>query len=160
MVDCTMKLIAFDPGKEGGIAYGDTSDIQSLKSMAMPIEGKSIDVRALAQIVKDFGPEFVIFEKVSAMPGQGVTSMFNFGKSVGLLEMIPAMCGASWDAVRPQSWKSVVLSGTSKDKDAAIAFCRKVYPSHSLLPTPRCKKPSDGIADAICIWEYGRRVYG
>jgi crossover junction endodeoxyribonuclease RuvC len=57
----------------------------------------------------------------------------------------------------PQRWKGVVLHGSAKDKDAAISWCRRAFPDVALVP-PGCRKPHDGMADALCLLEYGRRV--
>jgi len=157
------NFIAFDPGLKGGVAFAHY-DGKAWDSCAqvMPIAGKEIDCDAIAKMlgfIKQHGDVIAIIEKVSAMPGQGVTSMFTFGKGYGTLIGICVGLGVRVELVTPQAWKKVVLAGTNKDKNAAIAYCRRAFPAISLLPTPRCKTPSDGIADALCILEYGKRTY-
>ena len=71
------------------------------------------------------------------------------------------MAGLKWRHLSQDfsmAWKKTVLAGTAKDKDAAIEYCRRAFPQVSLLPGPRCRKPHDGMADALCLLEYGRRV--
>lgn len=90
------------------------------------------------------------------MPNQGVTSMFNFGKAYGELIGTIKCSGYAYLLVRPQDWKKEVLAGTDKDKAAAIDFCTHFYPEINLIPG-RKKTPQDGIADAVCLAEYGKR---
>src|SRR5690606_2041087 len=88
-------------------------------------------------------------EKVGAMPGQGVSSMFNFGMGVGVLQGVLAACGIPYFLVTPQSWKKrASLSG--KDKDMARTMAQQLYPSASLG-----RKKDIGRADAMLIARYG-----
>ncbi len=61
-------------------------------------------------------------------------------------------------AVTPQAWKKAVLAGTARDKAAAIAFATRRFPGVPLLATPRSRTPHDGVADAVCLAEYARRL--
>ena len=149
-----MNILAIDPGMNGGIAW---SDGDRPSACIMPMAGKDIDLPELAALIRSVSPGLIVVEKVGAMPKQGVTSTFKFGKGYGSILGIAAALETPVELVTPQRWKGVVLSGTSKDKDAAIAYCRRMFPSVPLIP-PRCRTPHDGIADALCIWEYGRRV--
>jgi crossover junction endodeoxyribonuclease RuvC len=154
-----LNYIAFDPGKDGGIAW----NAATCGAIAMPISGKEIDIYEISQLIKSqCWPDnsIAIIEQVHSMPGQGVKSVFTFGKGYGSLIGLLVGLGIRTELVTPQAWKKVVLAGTVKDKDAAIAYCRRAFPQISLLATPRCKTPHDGIADALCILEYGRRTYG
>ena len=87
---------------------------------------------------------------------QGTASMFGFGRGLGLREGILAALAIPHVAVTPQAWKRSILAGTARDKPAAIAFAQGFFPDVSLLPTPRCRVPHDGLADAPCLAEYGR----
>ena len=93
-------------------------------------------------------------EKVHAMPGQGVTSMFNFGKNYGELLGTIKCSGFEYYLADPREWKKVILANTAKDKQAAIDYCTANYPSISLVPY-RKRTPQDGIADAVCLAAYG-----
>jgi len=97
----------------------------------------------------------VYIERTSARPGQGVTSMYNFGYGCGTIYGVFSALGYIVRYVTPQRWKKVVL-GTqyTHDKEGAIAFCREHYP-HIDLIRPRCRTPHDGIADSVAIWHYG-----
>lgn len=101
----------------------------------------------------------VILEKVHSLPKQGVASTFKFGVNYGIVLGVVASLGYRMELVTPQAWKKVILAGTQKDKDAAIAWAQRAYPNVSLIP-PGCRKPSDGLADALAIAAYGQRTYG
>jgi crossover junction endodeoxyribonuclease RuvC len=151
--DAFPNLIAIDPGLSGGIAIRYQG---KLTAQLLPLAGKTLDLAELANIIRQARPTLAIVEKVHAMPGQGVTSMFTFGMGYGAIQGILATLKIPYELVTPQRWKGVVLAGTTKDKNAAIAYCRRAFPNVSLVP-PRCRKPHDGIADALCLLEYGRR---
>lgn len=168
-----MIITAIDPGLNGGIA---TLDADGVSAIAMPViaasvikrqrkqsklktEGRGkreLDLDAIVHQVK--GADLMVIELVGSMPGQGVTSMFNFGKAYGCFFGIAAALDIPIHTVYSQTWKRDVLAGTEMDKDAAIAFCRKHYPDVELIP-PRCRNPHDGIADAVCILEWAKRKF-
>lgn len=152
-----MKILAVDPGLHGGVAVIRDRDVWVAR--AMPLAGKTIDAAAFAKIALAENPDLAVVEQVAARPGQGVVSMFTFGTGYGMILGALAAVGIRTELVRPQAWKKLVLAGTTKDKNAAIAYCRRAFPHTSLLATPKSRVPSDGIADALCIAEYGRRVF-
>lgn len=151
-----MILVGIDPGLSGAICVlGNNKD----SVIKLPVNDKDIDIGSVAKWLKStVGGDPValaVIEKVGAMPKQGVVSMFRFGQATGqLIGMIQAL---DIPLIRPtpQQWKKVVLAGTSKDKEAAIAYVRNRYPLLSLLPTPKSRVPDDGMADAVCLAEYG-----
>jgi len=151
-----VNLIAVDPGLRGGIAVLANG---SITAVPMPLAGKGLDLAAIAGIIRDNAPDWIIVEKVGARPGQGVTSMFTFGMGYGAIQGIAAGLSVPVELVTPQRWKGVVLHGTAKDKASAIAFCRRVFPGVALV-LPRCKVAHDGVADSLCLLEYGRRALG
>lgn len=150
-----MKIIGVDPGKTGGVAIMQNTTL-SVHKMPM-FTDKLINGKLLAEWFE--GADFVVIEKVAAMPKQGVVSMFNFGTYYGIIQGICLGGGITHHLVRPQEWKNSILKGTAKDKAAAIEFCARAYPQTSLLPTERSRKPHDGMADAVCLLEYGRREF-
>lgn len=149
------SIIAIDPGMGGAIAILHRGKVGA---RPLPIAGKTLDLAELTTIIRQASPALAIMEKVHAMPGQGVTSMFTFGTGYGAIQGIVAALGIRLELVPPQTWKRVVLLGTDKSKDAAIAYCRRAFPDVPLV-LPRCRKPHDGIADALCLLEYGRRIF-
>jgi crossover junction endodeoxyribonuclease RuvC len=152
-----MYYVGIDPGKHGGLALLDNEQIISV--MPMPLAGKDIDLTAITDwLLKPIGADSceVWIEKVNAMPGQGVVSMFNFGYSVGAMHGIFAALHIPRYVVTPQAWKSEILAGTAKDKVAAIDWCRRTYPAISLMSLG-ARTPHSGMADALCIAVYGMR---
>ncbi len=153
-----MTIIGIDPGQKGGLAF--LSGVVS--AYPMPLAGKELDIVAITDLfysVQHSGwewPSLAVIEKCHAMPGQGTVSMFKFGKGYGTLLGILGALKIPTMLVTPQAWKKVVLAGTKKDKDAAIEYVRMKYPDFNLI-LPRCRKPHDGMADAICLAEYGQR---
>ena len=148
-----MTIIGFDPGAKGGLAF--LSDVVS--AYPMPLAGKELDIPEITDLILSY-PEIslAVVEKCHAMPGQGTVSMFNFGKGYGTLLGILGALKIPTILVIPQAWKKVILAGTKKDKDAAIEYVRMKYPDFPVI-LPRCRKPHDGICDAICLAEYGKR---
>lgn len=148
-------IIGIDPGKSGALAalYADgTGD-----AIPTPLTGGEIDCRAVLRFLDGREPvRLVVLEQVAARPGQGVSSMFSFGKSYGIMIGIIEAAGIPYRLVTPQAWKKRVLAGTTKDKDAAISFVRRAYPTIDLTPGKK-RTPHDGIADAVCLAEWGRQ---
>lgn len=160
-----MKVLGIDPGKSGGLAiYEDRS---SPVATPMPITGKEIDFFGIIswarEMITDWTAEdaidFAVIEKVGAMPGQGVVSMFSFGFSTGGMHGLMAGLGIPRRIVHPRTWKTLVLAGTAKDKDAAVSHVVKAYPKTNILATSKSRKPHLGMVDAICIAEWGWRTF-
>jgi hypothetical protein len=131
----------------------------------MSPEGKDLDFTAIADWIvsslraaNSFGHAFAAVEKVHAMPGNGATSMFTFGFNTGAMHGILGALHIPRVLVAPQTWKNAILFDTAKDKEAAIDFCRRMYPE-APLTVGRGKKPHSGIADAICIAYYATQKY-
>lgn len=155
-----MKILSYwgiDPGLKGGLALilPETGEVHAYP---MPVAGDELDGGLLASGLRRYPGGVAVVEKVGAMPGQGLSSTFKFGKGYGTVLGVCAALGLRVELVTPQKWKGEVLAGTTKDKDAAVAYCRRVFPAVELV-LPRCRVPHDGMADALCLAEYGRRTY-
>lgn len=146
--------IGIDPGKSGALAYIEVNDAQ-ITGTVMPFSesGYRFILRNLVETYR--GNIVCAVESVSAMPGQGVTSMFNFGKGFGWILGTLEAYDVPYELIRPQKWKKE-FSVTS-DKNTSIAVCKRLFPHVSLLPTERCRKDNDGMAEALLIAEYARR---
>ena len=143
-----MTYIGIDVGKKGGIA------VISDKVIVYPYSDDCL--KTVCEKVK-YKDVFCIVEKVGAMPGQGVTSMFNFGKSFGYILGVLETNKIPYQLVPPQVWKKE-FNLLKKDKAESIKVCKRLYPAVSLLPTERCTKESDGMAEALLICTYGKRL--
>ncbi len=172
-----MLYIGIDPGLTGAVAaidneYGvvmfwDTPIIEMTKTKKKTvvdvISGKAAGKKIkrdflpaqMAQILAQFSPPcHVWIEKVGAMPGQGVTSMFGFGKGFGMWLGIIAALKIPYTEVPPQTWKKVIMSGIH-DKDAYRLQAQRLFPQ---CTKDLSRKMDNGRADALLIAEYGRRV--
>lgn len=146
-------FIGIDPGKKGGIACIDT---QSGICYTVPYHDKW-----LIDMCRDESSggktEHIVccLEKVGAMPGQGVVSMFSFGQSVGYIKGVLESFRIPYQEITPQKWKREF--GLNSEKAASAKVCSRLFPDVSLLATPRCKKPHDGMTEALLMAEYARR---
>ena len=142
--------IGIDPGKSGALALL-TEDGQCT---VVPFNES-----AYTAILKAASsPSSVCcLEKVGAMPGQGVVSMFNFGHNLGYIEGLLQAFDIPYQLVPPQTWKKEFC--VTSDKNTSIEVCRKLFPHVCLLPTARSRKPSDGMAEAMLMAEYARRRF-
>ena len=143
-----MIYVGVDPGKKGGYAVidGDAVDV-------FPWDDSSF-IDNMADAV-NCGTCVACVEKVGAMHGQGVTSMFTFGKSAGFIEGVLAALGIGYQLIPPKTWKAEF--GLNSDKADSIAVCKRLFPGVNLLATDKCRKDSDGMAEALLMAEYARR---
>ena len=144
-----MVFVGVDPGKSGGFALIDTDNNSAV---AYPWDDTAF-INAMRAVNPSGTMAYV--EKVGAMPGQGVTSMFNFGHSAGFIHGVLSALNIPYQLVPPQRWKKEFSLGPEKEK--AIKACQGLFPNVNLLPTSRCRKPADGMAEALLIAEYARR---
>jgi crossover junction endodeoxyribonuclease RuvC len=133
-----MKIIGIDPGLSGAIAILVKSKVKEIYDMPVMPEGKKnkrqLNSAQLVKIISDNTEEneevSVVVEQVNAMPGQGVTSMFNFGQTFGAIKGICAALGLPIYFVRPAKWKKhFELINSSKDASRTKAI--EMYPSLS-----------------------------
>jgi len=151
-----MLFIGIDPGMKGGVAHYCT---HSCKYGAVPMPATRLQLFYLLRDLRtEFGPIIAGVESVHSMPGQGVSSTFKFGKGCGEILGILTALNAEIIEPTPQAWKKLVLAGTDKGKDAAIQVAENSFPDIVLVPK-NCRKPHDGMADAVCIMDYIRRTY-
>lgn len=145
-----MIYVGIDPGQKGGYAW-----IRDGNATARPWDDVFFvsDMHSLLSTCEGI---IVVVEKVGARPGQGVTSMFSFGKSAGYIEGVLSALGVPYQLVSPATWKRE-FSLIGKDKNASITVCRHLFPELDLKRTERCRTDSDGKAEATLIAEYARR---
>lgn len=147
--------LGIDPGQKGGIAllwretrevvpYSDTDLLRICRSLYDCVRFGNAALEIICCL-----------EKVGAMPKQGVTSMFNFGKDYGYIKGVLEAYGIPYQEIPPRRWKKEF--GLSSDKEKSIDVCRRLFPDVKLLAAPRCKKPHDGMAEALLMAEYARR---
>ena len=133
-----MKIIGIDPGLSGAIAVLENNKVLNIFDMPVMSEGKKnkrqLNSAHLVSLLKEnmkFNEEVaVVVEQVNAMPGQGVTSMFNFGQTFGAIKGVCAALELPIFFVRPSKWKKYFeLINSSKDASRTKAI--EMYPKLS-----------------------------
>ena len=151
-----MFIIGIDPGISGSICFFKDGRILEVIEMPVMTEGKKNKKQVNgAQIYNEFLKRInkkedeirVVIEQVSAMPGQGVTSMFNFGQSFGILKGICSAMQLPMFFVRPAKWKKY-FNLINSQKDASRTRAIEIFPYFS---THLSKKKDSNKADAILI---------
>ncbi len=150
-----MKIIGIDPGLSGAIAILENNKVLNLFDIPVMSEGKknkrqlnsALLVSLLKENIKNDEEVAVVVEQVNAMPGQGVTSMFNFGQTFGAIKGICAALDLPIFFVRPSKWKKhFELINSSKDSSRTKAI--EMYPK---LSNQLSKKKDVNKSDAILI---------
>jgi len=150
-----MRVIGIDPGLSGAIAVLENNKVLNMFEMPVMSEGKknkrqlnsALLVNLIKENIQNSEEVAVVVEQVNAMPGQGVTSMFNFGQTFGAIKGICAALELPIFFVRPSKWKKYFeLINTSKDSSRTKAI--EMYPK---LSSQLAKKKDVNKSDAILI---------
>ena len=150
-----MIVVGIDPGLSGAIAILENNKVLNIFDMPVMAEGKKnkrqLNSAQLVNIIKDStkldAEKAVVVEQVNAMPGQGVTSMFNFGQTFGAIKGVCAALELPIFFVRPSKWKKhFELINSSKDSSRTKVI--EMYPS---LSSQLAKKKDVNKSDAILI---------
>ena len=160
-----MLIIGIDPGISGSICFFEDGKILDVIEMPTMTDGKKNKKQVnSSQIYNEITKRIklidkkdirVIIEQVSAMPGQGVTSMFNFGQSYGVLKGICSAMQLSMYFIRPTKWKKYFnLINTSKDASRSRAI--EIFPK---ISEKLKRKKDSNKADAILIASYYYNTY-
>jgi crossover junction endodeoxyribonuclease RuvC len=143
--------IGIDPGASGAIAFmGDSGEVWTVTHSETPHDQSE----ALRDALKGFKEVFCIIERVWAMPGQGVTSMFNFGKSFGISLGLLTAHQIPYEMVTPQKWQAAfnlptkkVAGSTTNKKNVHKERAQELFPSLTI---------THKIADALLIAKYAK----
>ena len=160
-----MLVIGIDPGISGSICFlqnGRIIDVIEMPTMTegkknkKQVNGSQIFNEILDRIKKlDINDIRVVIEQVSAMPGQGVTSMFNFGQSFGILKGICSAMQLPMYFVRPAKWKKY-FNLINSEKDASRTRAIEIFPYFS---SQLSKKKDSNKAHAILIASFYYETY-
>jgi crossover junction endodeoxyribonuclease RuvC len=160
-----MLIIGIDPGISGSICFfkdGKILDVIDMPTMTegkknkKQVNGSQIYNEILKRVNKlETNDIRVIVEQVSAMPGQGVTSMFNFGQSFGILKGICSAMQLPIYFVRPAKWKKY-FNLINSEKDASRTRAIEIFPYFS---SQLSKKKDANKADAILIASFYYETY-
>ena len=166
-----MNFLGIDPGLSGGMALIGENGVIWVEDMPTITvkKGKKnqrfIDLVALRTLIVGAlfvgippTPVHAFIEKVSAMPGQGVCSMFKFGRGFGNIEAMIAAFEIPYTMVHPKTWQKEMLRDIPGDgKGRSVLAAQRLFPHVKLIPV-NCRTPKDGRAEALLIAEYGRRL--
>ena len=155
-------ILSVDPGLSGALAFMDVDG--NIETIDMPVHrlkrnGKTkreVDRYELARIIDAHAPiSHAFVEQVGAMPGQGVSSVFQFGRSLGIVEGVLAANFIPTDYVTPRKWRSAL--GVRAGKDGSRARASELMPRHA---GQWIRVKDDGRAEAALIALYGARELG
>ena len=160
-----MLIIGIDPGISGSICFFEDGKILDVVEMPTMTEGKKNKRQVNgSQIYNEISKRInklpkkdiiVVIEQVSAMPGQGVTSMFNFGQSFGVLKGICSAMQLSMHFVRPAKWKKY-FGLIKTEKDASRTKVIEIFP---YISSQLSRKKDSNKADAILIASFFYNTY-
>ena len=160
-----MLIIGIDPGISGSICFFQDGSIMDVLEMPTMTEGKKNKKQVNgSQIFNEISERIkkiekrdikVVIEHVTAMPGQGVTSMFNFGQSFGILKGICSAMQLPVYFVRPAKWKKY-FNLINSEKDASRTKAIEIFPYFS---SQLSKKKDINKADAILIASFFYETY-
>ena len=153
-----MMIFGIDPGVSGAISVLENKKVIEVYEMPTMIDGKKnkkqVNGSQVANIIKERlngdNEIIVVVEHVNAMPGQGVTSMFNFGQSFGVIKGICSALSLPIYFVRPSKWKRH-FNLIKTNKDASRTKVIQIYPE---ISSKLSRKKDSNKADAILIARY------
>ena len=153
-----MIIFGIAPGISGAISILENKKIIEIFDMPTMIDGKKnkkqVNGAQVANIIKnklgDNKETIIVVEHVNAMPGQGVTSMFNFGQSFGVIKGICSALSLPIYFVRPTKWKKY-FNLIKTNKDASRTKVIEIYPE---ISSQISRKKDSNKADAILIARY------
>ena len=160
-----MLIIGIDPGLSGSICFlidGKILDVIEMPTMAegkknkRQVNGSQV-FNEITKRTKEYQKNQVrvVIEQVSAMPGQGVTSMFNFGQSFGVLKGVCTAMQLPMYFVRPAKWKKY-FNLINSEKDASRTRAIEIFPYFS---SQLSRKKDSNKADAILIASFYYETY-
>lgn len=150
-----MLVLGIDPGQAGGIAvvkFLNGNAPKLLKAMRTPVlhvkKKKMIDAASIMLDLQDMDFDVAIIEQVNAMPRQGVSSSFQFGRSYGAAEALCQLLAPRVEHVTPAVWKKAM--GLVSDKQSSLDMAKLTFGRNELWNI----KKNDGIAEAalLCIY--------
>ena len=160
-----MLIIGIDPGISGAICFFEDGQVKEIMDMPVMADGKKnkrqingpqVYNEILKRINKFQKKDIiVVIEQVSAMPGQGVTSMFNFGQSFGVLKGICSAMQLSMFFIRPAKWKKY-FGLIKTEKDASRTKVIEIFP---YISSQLSRKKDSNKADAVLIASFFYNTY-
>tara|TARA_Y100000590_G_scaffold213292_1_gene241658 strand:+ start:15052 stop:15546 length:495 start_codon:yes stop_codon:yes gene_type:complete len=160
-----MLIIGIDPGISGAICFFENGEVKEIIEMPTMADGKKNKRQVngtqiyneIFKRIENLSKKeiYVVIEQVSAMPGQGVTSMFNFGQSFGVIKGICSAMQLSTYYIRPVKWKKY-FGLIKSEKDASRTKVIEIFP---YISSNLSKKKDANKADAILIASFFHNTY-
>lgn len=149
-----MIIAGIDPGANGGLAMLWSDIALELEVFGVSKVGKEVDERVWSDEWRSRLrlANHIFIEQVGAMPGQGVTSMFNFGDRFGFVKALAYSAGVPVSFVRPQEWKKGVGIPVGSEKGASRIRASQLFPNDA---DKWSRVRDDGLAEAALIAYYG-----
>jgi crossover junction endodeoxyribonuclease RuvC len=147
-----MIVLGVDPGVSGAVAFFYPG-IGRVSVHDVPVAGGEISAPHLATLIRTHAPSLAVIERVSAMPGQGVSSCFNFGRSYGDVRGVIGALNIPLHYVTPSTWKKYFKLSSDKELSRKLAIQR--FPA---VADHFARKKDDGRAEAALIALYGAEV--
>lgn len=170
--------IGIDPGLDGAIALsveGKAPWWVKMPTIDAKESKREFDLPKLFRLLRDASSVMpgcrvhAFLERLRPMPSQikgkqmgGFQTNYSRGRSLGIVEAFLVAVEVPYTLVLPQQWMKVMHAGVGGEdtKQKSILAAQRLFPSVSLMRTDRCRKPDDGIAEALLLSEYARRVLG
>jgi crossover junction endodeoxyribonuclease RuvC len=153
-------IIGIDPGLSGAVVFLNTAthdlDIYDMPTVEVTRNGKKkreLSAQLLSNILSGHKVTAAYLERVNAMAGQGVSSVFSFGRSSGIVEGILAAFDIPTTLVTPQAWQKAMEVRAGKDGSRERAM--QLFPAHAGM---FARVKDDGRSDAALIAAYGERM--
>jgi hypothetical protein len=143
-------ILAIDPGISGALAYYFPDYPERISTEDMPIAGGDVDAVTLARRLNIMMPDICVMERVGAMPGQGVSSTFKFGRSFGTAIGVVGALKVPLVFVAPSKWKAHFRLSADKEQSRALAL--RMFPT---ISEQFERKKDHNRAEAALIARYG-----
>jgi len=162
-----MNIVGIDNGLSGGLAIIDDERRPADNTLVFPmpvifnLSKRVVDELEVFEFLDNRGAEHVFIEGVQPNPQWQISAVTSL---VTCQALVRGMCVAMeipYTIVPAQAWQKAMFKGTpckkGQTKVVSVQVAKRLFPKVSLLRTPKCTKPSDGMSDALLIAEYGRR---
>jgi crossover junction endodeoxyribonuclease RuvC len=151
-----VRVLGIDVGLNGAIALTDGSKLLELHDMpTLSLERNNktkrmVNASALHLIIRGAKADAAYLERLNAMPGQGVTSMFSMGQSLGVVLGVLAACEVPTTTIPPRTWQKAL--DVPQGKDGSRYRAAQLFPEHADMFS---RVKDDGRSDAVLIAAYG-----
>lgn len=156
--DPVILFAGIDPGVSGAVGFihadGSFAAVHDMPVLVQTTGRRLVDAGALAEILREHCPAFVLVERVGPRPGEGPSGAFSFGHTFGSILAVLATLGIPHDVVQPAVWKRKAGIPPGASKECSIATAKRLLPGAT---SALARKKDDGRAEALLLalqgWE-------